>query len=193
MERPTFGPSLASLRSRFLLFGRQAELAATSEVLDRARGGEATKLVLEGPPGIGKTALLDAAWQMAGDFERVRITAFESEHELPWAALASLLASWSTLNPNDAPVLNAVVAGEHLPAAGVGAALHAAIVRAATARPLLLLIDDAQWLDSPTRDLLAFALRRLGVDPRGRARRAAARSRAALHNSEHAATRGTLE
>jgi DNA-binding CsgD family transcriptional regulator len=147
-----------------LLLGRLRERAAIERALERAKAGSSTSLVLVGPPGIGKSALLAAAEESARGFECARLGGFEPEAALPWAGLASLLAAWPALAAADAQPLRDAIAGLRVPSAAIGAALHAGIVRRSAERPLLLLVDDVQWLDPPTTEALAFALRRLGAD-----------------------------
>lgn len=156
-----------------MLIGRRNELGALDARIDPAsQGGSA--LVLRGDAGIGKSFLLDEAKTRAlGRGFRVLTTAgVESESHLPFAALQRLLH----------PVLDAV---ERLPesqrtavrvAFGLSegtapapfllalAVLHVLGDVAADA-PLLLLVDDAQWLDDPTAHTLAFLARRIESDP----------------------------
>lgn len=146
------------------MLGRKKELAELDGTLEAARVGSATVRVLEGPAGIGKTTLLDAAWDRAQGFERLRIVAREAEAELSWAGLASLLLAWpDAADPVLAPI-RAVLDGEPRSLLAVGSALHGALTRRAERAPLLLVVDDAQWLDPPSTAALAFAAHRLGAD-----------------------------
>ncbi len=147
-----------------MLLGRSNELAAIDRALARARSSEAAALTLSGAPGLGKTALLEVAFHAALDFERVRIAAFESESQLPWAGLATLLVAWPALPPAAASVLRSAIEGAHLPRAAIGAALHAGIVSRCRERPVALFVDDAQWLDAASAETIAFACRRLTAD-----------------------------
>src|SRR5277367_3715051 len=73
------------------LYGRDAELAALSDLLDQARQGTSGTLVLRGDPGIGKTALVSHIATRAGGFRVIRGTGIEEEAELPFAGLHLLL------------------------------------------------------------------------------------------------------
>ena len=75
-----------------MLRGRDAELELLRGVLARAREGESRVLVLRGAPGIGKTALLDAALDLAKGFRVLRARGVESESELAFAGLQELFA-----------------------------------------------------------------------------------------------------
>jgi len=73
------------------LYGRDAELAALSDLLDRARHGTSGTLVLRGDPGIGKTALVSHVIARADGFRVIRGAGIEEESELPFAGLHLLL------------------------------------------------------------------------------------------------------
>ncbi|MGH3266889.1 MAG: ATP-binding protein, partial [Trebonia sp.] len=75
------------------LYGREAELAVLDDLLSKARAGNSGALVLRGDPGIGKTALLDAAVDRADGFRVIRAIGIEEESELPYAGLHLLLRS----------------------------------------------------------------------------------------------------
>ena len=133
-------------------------------MLDAARSGRGATLLVTGPPGLGKSALLEAAIEGAADFDVLRTTGIEAESELPFASLHALLT----------PLLGRVrELPEHQRAAlaldAHGFATFAAVVSllgiCSERRPLLLVIDDAQWVDTASMDALVFATRRL-VDDR---------------------------
>ena len=81
------------------MIGRDAELAAIRGLLDGARLGHGAALVLYGEPGIGKSALLDAAAEMADGMSVLRCVAVESETELAFAGLHQLV--WPLLKRLD--------------------------------------------------------------------------------------------
>jgi DNA-binding CsgD family transcriptional regulator len=154
-----------------VLFGRAAEQHRVQELLEKARGGSSVTLVLVGEPGIGKTALLEyAAAAAAPDFHVVRAHGVESEAEVPFAALYELcrpfLDRLDLLAPPQASALRAAfgIVEHETTRFAVGAGALSVLAAAAEERPLLLLVDDAHWLDRGTADALAFALRRLGAD-----------------------------
>jgi DNA-binding CsgD family transcriptional regulator len=146
------------------LLGRREEIAAVERVLDRAREGVAGAIAFVGPAGIGKTTLLDAAWERAAGFERVRIAGAEAEADLGWSGLASLVLAWPGLDDREAAPLREVIAGARHGAVSIGMALHALVVGRSERAPVLLVIDDAQWLDAASAEALAFAIRRFAAD-----------------------------
>jgi len=159
-----------------MLFGRDAEL----ETLDAFAAGTAefdsSVFLIAGDPGIGKTALLDAAVEIAERAGRavLGITALEYEAELTFGALNQLLLPLL----DDLPTVNeihrqaiAVICGLELGAPPsqliAGAATLALVTQAARRRPLLFVIDDVPWLDVASGMVLTYLARRLkGVDAR---------------------------
>ena len=147
--------------------GRAQELRALRELVDRAgeRGGGA---VLRGEPGIGKTFLLDAARARAEETgTRVLSTVgVQSETGLPFSGLHQLLRP--LLDGPQALSDPLLAAFGMTDAAGadsgaVAPAVLALLAEAAADAPLLLLVDDAHWLDRPTGEVLAFVASRLGT------------------------------
>jgi len=171
------------------LHGRDAETAAVATLLDRARAGGSAALVLRGEPGIGKSALLDHAAATAGSLRVLRGTGIEVEAELPFAGLQLLLrpvlggSRRSMSRPDGSPGSPASLRNSiaDLPesqraalesalglAEGAGAdpilvglALLSLLAEYAGESGVLVLVDDAQWLDRASRDALLFAARRL--------------------------------
>src|SRR3954464_6336482 len=166
-------PSAASARRvPPMLRGRHAERAALNGLLDGARSGRSGVLVLRGEAGIGKTALLEQAIGAASDFRLVRAVGVESEMELAFAALhlvcAPLLDFVGRLpGPQRAAleVTFAVSAGAAPDRFLVALATLSLVSEAAQERPLLCVVDDAQWLDGASAQVLAFVARRLLAEP----------------------------
>ncbi len=158
-----------------VLLGSPGSTAAITAALDSTAAGQAAALVVEGEPGAGKTALLRAAHDLGTErgFRVVTVTAVEGESDLPLAglsALAMLLAYAAAAL--DAPHRDALAAAAGGAAAGaaedrfrLGAATLALLAAAAEPAPLLVLLDDVQWLDPASAAALSFALRRLAADP----------------------------
>ncbi|HJR94961.1 MAG TPA: AAA family ATPase, partial [Gaiellaceae bacterium] len=154
-----------------MLIGREAECARVEELLDRARMGRSGALVIRGEPGIGKTALLDHAAARADGATVVRTSGIESEAELQFSGLLDvcrpLLHRLAELPANQQEALRAVfdlgpaVAADRF---AVGAATLGVLAAEADVAPVLVLVDDAQWLDSSSLDALLFATRRLQAD-----------------------------
>ena len=131
-------------------------------------------LVLRGEAGTGKSALLDYAVESAGDLGVVRIVGIESEAELGFAALHQLLVPYlGDLESLPGPLRQALSAAFGIREGGppdrflVGLASLTLLSARATERALLCVIDDAQWLDRESAEVLAFVARRLHADAVG--------------------------
>jgi DNA-binding CsgD family transcriptional regulator len=155
------------------LVGREPEIRAIHELLDGI-GERGASLVLRGEPGIGKSALLEEASRYAEGqgLTILATTAVESETRLPFAGLHQLLRpvlgdAERLPAPQRAALLGAFGMAEggatdlFLIALG---ALELLSDQAAEA-PLLLVVEDAHWLDEPTRDVITFLARRLDSEP----------------------------
>ncbi len=129
------------------LLGRTGDLARLEELA--ARGGA---IAVVGAPGVGKTALLRAV--APAGVRAIDVTAAESEIDLPWTGLAPLieplLGYASSLTPSARGALRGALALEQPTVADSARVLHAAVAllgAAAAHEPLLLRVDDVQWLD----------------------------------------------
>jgi DNA-binding CsgD family transcriptional regulator len=154
------------------LIGRDAELERVEEFLDAIGSGPAA-LLIEGEAGIGKTTLFDQGLvSAAADGQRVlRCRPGERETQMAYAALGDLLADVpeSAMAGLPAPqrralevaLLRAEPDGEQSLQRAVGLGLLGVLRTLATDAPMLLAIDDAQWLDHPSEGALAFVARRL--------------------------------
>ncbi|WP_221329403.1 LuxR family transcriptional regulator [Actinoplanes sp. L3-i22] len=160
------------------LFGRDAEITAVTGVLDVAAArvaapAEQRTLLICGEPGIGKTALLEAAVGQAGrlGLRVLRTTGVQSEADLPYAGLHQLflplLGELDRLEPDDRDALGAAFgftdaeAGSPFRIAAAGLQL---LGGSAAEQPVLIAVEDAHWLDGPTRDVLMFVLRQATHD-----------------------------
>src|SRR5256886_3088875 len=74
-----------------MLVGRDAECLRITGALDQVRAGQGGTLLLTGPPGVGKTALLEYAGQAAGELAVLRATGVEFESRFAWGGLHQLL------------------------------------------------------------------------------------------------------
>lgn len=154
-----------------VLLGRQSERRALRELIDEVRDGRSRALVIRGEPGVGKTALLDDLVAGSGDLAVVRVTGVQSEMELAYAALhqvcAPLLDRLPALPVPQREAL-ARVFGIAPGAAPdrflVALAVLGLLAEAATERPLVCVVDDAQWLDRASAQALAFVARRLAAE-----------------------------
>jgi DNA-binding CsgD family transcriptional regulator len=154
-----------------VLLGRAAECERIERLVAEARAGVSGVLVVRGDPGIGKTALLEHAAAVAGVATILRVRGVESEVEVAFAGLDELLrpvvGELGRLPAPQAAALEAALgrapgaaAEPHL----VGAATLGLLAALAEERPVLVLADDAHWLDRPSASALAFAARRLLAD-----------------------------
>ena len=154
--------------------GRDGELEAVERFLDGAALGPSA-LVLEGTAGIGKTTLWQAATERsaARGYTTLACRAAESEAKLALAALADLLGGLGDdlLAGLPAPQRQALeVALLRRDAHGplrdpraLATAVRSVLLELAARGPLLVAIDDLQWLDAPSARMLEFAVRRLGT------------------------------
>ena len=150
------------------LVGRQREREVLDRVLEAARGGHGGVLVVYGDPGVGKTALLEYAATAAPDFGVARAVGVEGEMELAFAALHQLCSpNLDLIDGLPDPQREALEVALGLSAGRtpdpflVGLAVLNLLSEAAEERPLLCVIDDAQWLDRASARVLAFVARRL--------------------------------
>ncbi|GAB0102353.1 LuxR family transcriptional regulator [Nocardia sp. JMUB6875] len=152
-----------------MLQGREREQVELSRLLSEARAGRGGGLLLWGEPGIGKTALLRDTEARATDFRVLSGRGFRAEAEMDFAGLHELLLPLADrltgLPGPQARALGAALgsdAGSAEPFL-VGAALVTLLASVARTEPILLVVDDAQWVDAATARALIFALRRAGA------------------------------
>src|SRR6476659_8806665 len=154
-----------------MLIGRERQLGQLDALLSEARLGKGRALVLRGSAGIGKTVLLDHAVQEASGFEVLYYTAVEGETELPFAGLQALLGPLLVSLPEipepQARALRAALALESIRKTNRLAVYAGALSlfgAAAERVPLLVVVDDAHWLDRPSAEALTFVARRLTAE-----------------------------
>jgi predicted ATPase len=155
------------------LLGRLEEQSLLTSLLDGV-GGRGQALLLRGEPGIGKSRLLSMCERTARErgMAVLSTTGVQSEAHLPFAGLHQLLRPVrdraSELRDVQRAALDAAfglrdeAAPEHFRIAMAALDL---VSEAASEAPVLLVVDDAQWLDPPTSDVLAFVARRIESDP----------------------------
>ncbi|WP_084477821.1 helix-turn-helix transcriptional regulator [Nocardia jejuensis] len=153
------------------LVGRETECLVLHGFIDKVRSGLSDGLVLAGAPGIGKTRLLEYAAASAEGLRVLRTSGIESELPLGFAALHRLLRPF--LDRRDRiPEPQRVALGAAFglvtgPAPDrflVGLATLSLFADLATECPVVCLIDDAQWLDRESREVLTFVARRLHAE-----------------------------
>jgi len=155
------------------LIGRDRELAEILRLVDdAAHGGGA--LVVRGDAGIGKSTLLEAASERAAGLGAVIASTrgVQSEAQLPFAGLHQLLRPFLPyIDRLPAPQRRAlesafgIADGDAPDVYLVGLASLGLLSEAATQGPLVLLVEDAQWLDPPSWDVVAFLARRVDAEP----------------------------
>ncbi|MFV2142783.1 ATP-binding protein [Isoptericola sp. G70] len=152
------------------LLGRRAEREAVENVLAEVRAGRSGALVVRGEAGIGKTAVLEHARHTAASagFQVEFQVGAESETQFAFAGLHQLCAPLldrAGALPDPQQVALGVAFGLHGGATPdkflVGLATLNLLAEVAEDRPLVTLVDDAQWLDRASAQVLAFVARRL--------------------------------
>ncbi|MDP9343982.1 MAG: AAA family ATPase, partial [Actinomycetota bacterium] len=160
------------------VFGREAELSVVEAFLDDARGGPVA-LLLDGESGVGKTTLWREGVQAARDrsYRVLSCQPAESEAKLSFAALGDLIGGaldetevalpGPQARALDVALLRAEPEGAPPDSRAVSLAVLEVIRSLAATGPVVLAVDDVQWLDAPTARVLEFALRRLEAEPVG--------------------------
>jgi DNA-binding CsgD family transcriptional regulator len=150
------------------LRGRRSECETLEQLLRATRAGESRVLVVRGEAGVGKTALLEFLAANASGCDVVRAAGVESEMELAFAGLQQLCIPLQDRidrlpEPQEEALGSAfgLIAGKSPDRLLVGLAALSLLAEASENRPLICLIDDAQWLDHASAQTLAFVARRL--------------------------------
>src|SRR4029077_8954726 len=148
--------------------GRARERKALDDLLGRVRDGESAVLVIRGEAGIGKTALMRYCARQASGCRLFQVAGAESEMELPLDALHALcgpllgyLHALPEPQQRTLRVAFGLAAGTAADRFMVGLAVLSLLAESAAERPLICLVDDAQWLDEASSQVLGFVGRRL--------------------------------
>ena len=156
------------------LLDRQRERAVLDGLLGELRSGHGQVLVVRGEAGVGKSALLEYVTRAAADMRVTRAVGVESEMELAFAGLHLLCAPLlDRLESLPGPQRDALEIAFGLREGNapdrflVGLAVLTLLSEVAEERPLLCVVDDAQWLDKASAQVLVFAARRLLAEPVG--------------------------
>jgi DNA-binding CsgD family transcriptional regulator len=151
--------------------GRTSEREVLDGLLARVRGGESDVLVIRGEAGVGKSALLRYASRQASGFRVLEVTGVEAEMELPFAGTHQLCATTlDRLDALPAPQRDALSVALGLAAGDVpdrflvGLAVLSLLATVAEERPLLCLVEDVQWLDAASSQILGFVARRVRAE-----------------------------
>jgi DNA-binding CsgD family transcriptional regulator len=152
--------------------GRSSESELLDRLLEGARGGRSGVLVIRGEAGVGKTALMRHGAGLARGFRVAEVCGIESERELPFAALHQLLAPCldrtGALPAPQQDALRVALGSRAGPSPDpflVGLATLTLMAEVAEEQPLLCVIDDLQWVDEATAQVLGFVARRLLAEP----------------------------
>lgn len=153
------------------LVGRRTECELLDRLISAARAGTSDAIVVRGEAGIGKTALLDYLSDHAVGCRIVRSAGIESEVELAFAGLHLLCAPFlDRVERIPTPQAEALATafgrrvGDPPDRFLVGLAVLSLLSDAGGAQPLVCLVDDAQWLDQASAQVLGFVARRLAVE-----------------------------
>jgi DNA-binding CsgD family transcriptional regulator len=155
------------------LVGRDAELETLTAMADGVteRGGS---IVVRGEAGVGKSSLLSAMAEhgSSAGLQVLATTGVECEAQLPFAGLHQvlrpLLGQLSRLADVQRHAIDTAFGAEAAPPPEqfmIALAVLNLLTDAATLKPVLVVVDDLQWLDRPTQEVLAFVARRISADP----------------------------
>ena len=152
-----------------MLLNRRAECRELDRLVSEVVAGNSRALVLTGDAGIGKSALLDYACEQAARAAIVQTAGVEAEKELAYAALHQLCAPMlDSLQHVPQPQADALrtafglAAGNPPDRVMVALAVLSLLSEVARDRPLLCVVDDVQWIDRASAQVMGFAARRLG-------------------------------
>lgn len=159
------------VRTQASLLGRREECGVLERLLSRVRSGHSGFLVVHGEPGVGKTALVEHVIGAGVDLTVFRVSGIEREKEMAFAGLHQLCApllSYLDRLPGPQSDGLATVFGLSIGVIPdrflIGLATLGLLSEAAGDRPIVCIVDDAQWLDEVSALTLAFVGRRLGAE-----------------------------
>jgi DNA-binding CsgD family transcriptional regulator/tetratricopeptide (TPR) repeat protein len=151
---------------------RLTERETLDQLLRDARDGRSAVLVVRGEPGVGKSALLRDVTERATEFRLAQIAGVESEMELPFAGLHQLCAPMlGELDRLPEPQRRALSVALGLASGDtpdrflVALGALTLLSEVAENQPLLVFVDDMQWLDDASLQVLGFVARRLLAEP----------------------------
>ncbi|HTT29127.1 MAG TPA: AAA family ATPase [Solirubrobacteraceae bacterium] len=152
--------------------GRTRERERLDAMLAQARDGRSAVVVIRGDPGIGKTALLRYAARQASGLRTTEVEGIQAEMELPFAGIHRLCSPMlggveALAEPQQHAIRVAlgVSSGNSPDRFLIAVAVLNLLSASAEERPLLCLVDDAQWLDAASVEILGFVARRLAAEP----------------------------
>src|SRR3954452_16308084 len=151
-----------------VLLGRADERALLDRLLENVRAGQSAVLVVRGEAGVGKTALLHYCARQASGFRVARVAGVESEMELPFAGLHQLctpmlgrLGSLAEPQRRGLSIALGLASGDSPARFLVALAALSLMAETSEEQRMLCVVDDAQWLDQASAQVLGFVGRRL--------------------------------
>jgi DNA-binding CsgD family transcriptional regulator/tetratricopeptide (TPR) repeat protein len=154
-----------------MLVDRDSECRVLDHLLEHLERGMSQVLVIRGEAGIGKSALLEYLVERASDYRVIRAVGVEADSELAFAGLHQLCTPLlDRLDRIPGPQSEALATAFGLRVGApperflLGLAVLSLLTEAAAERPVLCVIDDAQWLDRASAQTLGFVARRLGAE-----------------------------
>lgn len=159
------------------MLARHTERTRLDQVLERIREGHSSTLLLEGAAGVGKTTLLRyvaASAESQGDVKALTVSGIQSEVQFAYAALHQLcrplMDAMPALPAPQRQALEITFGVRSGPTPGpflIGLATLGLLSEASASQPLLCVVDDAQWLDEASAQVIGFVVRRLEAEPVG--------------------------
>ena len=153
------------------LLGRNNESEVLESLLAAARQGDGGAIVVHGEPGIGKTALIEHVVALASEFSVLRAVGNEAEMELPYASLQEFfrfeMKEVEQLPPPQRRAIEIALGridGNAPDRLLVGLGLLNLLSLLSAKRPVLCVVDDTQWLDTPSAHAIAFAARHVSKE-----------------------------
>src|SRR3954452_16859016 len=158
----------SSLDLRAPLVGRSLQLEVIARLLSDVTADHGSVMVMHGEPGIGKSTLLQHCANNAQGITLLRATGFEIESNIPYAGLVGVLRPivdrLSTISTAGRRALRAAIGqttDEMPPPFAVAAGALELLAATASATAVMMILDDAHWIDQQSMAALLFALRRL--------------------------------
>ena len=151
------------------LVGRDTECQKIVEAAKAAADGQCQRLWITGAPGTGKTALCEWAQDQMQSFSAVAGVCVEGESDLPLGVVLTIVHRLRSLvdelaDPFRHRLLELVEGGGRGDLFALATSVLALVARAAEHRPVMLIVDDIQWIDSASATVLGFVMRRLDAD-----------------------------
>jgi DNA-binding CsgD family transcriptional regulator len=165
------GADRGNTRKPTALLGREADRRVLDQLVDDVQQGLSRSLVLTGEAGVGKTRLLDHLAETPAEVRIEKITGAESEQQLAFAALHRLLRPFLAEAEGLPEAQREALLGTFglVPVAStdhflVKLASLGLLSIVATGTPLICIVDDVQWIDRETIEVLLFVAQRLDAD-----------------------------